>query len=203
MRITRAWTLLVAAALTVGVAPTAHTDTSRTTAIPTAQEVAICADLFGGVYQMPSSEPLARCQWDMSIIDADASARAVATGRGVTVGVLDSGVDVTHPDIKPNLDLARSCSFIYADDPTASPSEVAGGDCSDKAAVQDLFGHGTHVASTVAAPINGVGIAGVAPNATIVALKACTVGGFCFVDSVAAALRYAGDQRLDVVNMSL
>ena len=42
-----------------------------------------------------------------------------------------------------------------------------------------------------------------APDATIVALKACTIAGFCFVDSVAAALRYAGDQRLDVVNLSL
>ena len=51
--------------------------------------------------------------------------------------------------------------------------------------------------------MNGVGIAGVAPDATIVALKACTIAGFCFVDSVAAALRYAGDQRLDVVNLSL
>ena len=41
------------------------------------------------------------------------------------------------------------------------------------------------------------------PSATIVALKACTIAGFCFADSVAAALRYAGDQRLDVVNLSL
>jgi subtilisin family serine protease len=44
---------------------------------------------------------------------------------------------------------------------------------------------------------------GVAPEATIVALKACTIAGFCFADSVAAALRYAGDQHLDVVNLSL
>ena len=51
--------------------------------------------------------------------------------------------------------------------------------------------------------VNGIGIAGVAPNATIVGLKACTIVGFCFADSVAAALRYAGDQRLDVVNLSL
>ena len=42
-----------------------------------------------------------------------------------------------------------------------------------------------------------------APEATIVGLKACTIAGFCFADSVAAALRYAGDQRLDVVNLSL
>ena len=89
-------------------------------------------------------------------------------------------------------------------DPTAAAGREAGnGDCSNKAAVQDLRGHGTHVASTIAAPINGIGIAGVAPEATIVALKACTAPGYCFGDSVAAALRYAGDHRLDVVNMSL
>ena len=66
----------------------------------------------------------------------------------------------------------------------------------------DLAGHGTHVASFVAAPISGIGIAGVAPEATIVALNACTVTGYCFVDPVVAALRYAGDQRLDIVIMS-
>jgi subtilisin family serine protease len=43
----------------------------------------------------------------------------------------------------------------------------------------------------------------VAPEATIVPIKACTIIGFCFADSVAAALRYAGDLRLDVVNLSL
>ena len=81
--------------------------------------------------------------------------------------------------------------------------EVANGDCSNKAAVQDLQGHGTHVSTTIAGRANGIGIVGVAPEATIVGLKACTIVGFCFADSVAAALRYAGDQELDVVNLSL
>ncbi len=49
----------------------------------------------------------------------------------------------------------------------------------------------------------GIGIAGVAPKATLVALKACSVAGFCFVDEVAAALRYAGDHHIDIVNLSL
>ena len=69
--------------------------------------------------------------------------------------------------------------------------------------MQDLQGHGTHVATTVGARVNGIGIVGVAPDATIVGLKACTIVGYCFADSVAAALRYAGDQRFDVVNLSL
>jgi subtilisin family serine protease len=55
----------------------------------------------------------------------------------------------------------------------------------------------------VGARANGFGTIGVAPQATIVALKACTIAGYCFADSVAAALRYAGDQRLGVVNLSL
>jgi subtilisin family serine protease len=167
---------------------------------------AACADVLapvtGGV--AASSEPLAACQWDMIRIHATADgSQQVATGRGVKVGIIDGGVDLTHPDIAPNLDLGLSCSFIFDHDPTADPAEVANGDCSNKAAIQDFAGHGTHVASTIAAPINGIGIAGVAPEATIVALKVCSIQGLCFADSVAAALRYAGDKQLDVVNLSL
>lgn len=169
-----------------------------------AQTAALCKTLFASTYGVPSSEPLARCQWDMDLIGATASeAWTGATGRGVSVGVLDSGVDMTHPDIAPNLDVARSCSFVFSSTPTALPAEVGNGNCANKAAIQDRNGHGTHVASEIAAPVNGIGVAGVAPQATIVALHACTVLGFCFADSAAAALRYAGDIRLDVVNMSL
>jgi subtilisin family serine protease len=166
--------------------------------------VAICSALYGDVFGVPNGEPLGPCQWNMALINAsDDGSYAKATGKGVTVGMIDSGVDFTHPDIAPNLDVDLSCSFIFDDTPTADPREIANGVCSNKAAVQDLDGHGTHTASTVAAPINGIGIAGVAPEATIVALKACTIEGYCFADSVAAALRYAGDQGIDIVNLSL
>jgi subtilisin family serine protease len=131
------------------------------------------------------------------------AAHNTATGAGVMVGVIDGGVDFTHPDLAGAIDVAKSCSFIYSTTPTADPQEIANGDCSNKAAVQDLQGHGTHVSTTIAARANGIGIVGVAPEATIVGLKACTIAGYCFADSVAAALRYAGDQRLDVVNLSL
>jgi lantibiotic leader peptide-processing serine protease len=172
-------------------------------ALPALAAAANCQAIFDGVYTPASSEPLAACQWDMSLIEANDAAHAVATGKGVLVGDLDSGVDITHPDIAPNLDLGLSCSFIYSHDPTADPVEVANGDCSNKAAVQDVNGHGTHTASTIAAPINGIGIAGVAPEATIVAIKVCNVTGYCFADSVAGGLRYAADIGVDVVNMSL
>jgi lantibiotic leader peptide-processing serine protease len=147
-------------------------------------------------------DPLSNCQWDMTVIHAG-DAQAKSTGKGVKVGVIDGGVDFTHPDLAGAIDVAKSCSFINSTTPTADPQEVANGDCSNKTAVQDLQGHGTHVATTIAGRVNGIGIVGVAPEATIVALKACTIAGFCFADSVAAALRYAGDQKLDVVNLSL
>lgn len=159
-----------------------------------------CAAFFG---VLGDGEPLSTCQWDMRNIGADSTTHNIATGKGVRVGIIDSGIDINHPDVAPNLDLDSSCSFINSDTPTAHPDEVSNGDCNNKDAIQDLFGHGTHVATTIAAPRNGIGIAGVAPEATIVALKACTYSNFCFVDSVAAALRHAGDLRLDVVNASL
>jgi subtilisin family serine protease len=172
--------------------------------MPSGDLVARCNELYGAVFDVPNSEPLGPCQWDMALINASESGSyQYATGEGVTVGVIDSGVDFTHPDIAPNVDMGRSCSFIFDHTPTADPAEVANGDCSNKAAVQDLNGHGSHVATTIAAPLNDFGIAGVAPDATIVGLKACTKVGYCFADSVVAALRYAGDHGIDIVNLSL
>jgi lantibiotic leader peptide-processing serine protease len=147
-------------------------------------------------------DELTPCQWDMEAINALA-AHTTATGLGVKVGVIDGGVDFDHPDLAGAINEDLSCSFIFGTTPTADPQEVADGDCTNKAAVQDLQGHGTHVATTIAAREDGFGIIGVAPEATIIGLKACTIAGFCFADSVAAALRYAGDMRLDVVNLSL
>jgi subtilisin family serine protease len=192
---------VVTTAFVLGVAPAVSADSAGTDAAIDAATAAANCEAFFGVG--PGVEPLSACQWGMRAVQAGPASYAQATGAGVSVGVIDSGVDMTHADVAPNLDVARSCSFIFSDTPTALPAEVANGDCSNKSAVQDLQGHGTHVATIIAGADNGVGVAGVAPQATIVALKACTVEGFCFADSVAAALRYAGDQRLDVVNLSL
>lgn len=185
-------------------AATSFAITTSATATATENDlIALCESLYGSAFGTPNSEPFGPCQWDMAVINAGTESYAIATGKGVTVGVIDSGIDFNHPDIAPNLDVDRSCSFIFDDTPTALPAEIANGDCSNKAAVQDYSGHGTHVASTIASPVNGIGIAGVAPEATIVALKACTGAGYCFADSVAAALRYAGDNDIDIVNLSL
>jgi subtilisin family serine protease len=190
---------MVALMLAGAARPALAADTAEAAVIEEGTAQARCLTSYPGT---TGPDPLSSCQWDMGVIGT-AAAQATATGRGVTVGVIDGGVDFTHPDLAGAIDVAKSCSFIFSDTPTADPGEIANGDCSNKTAVQDLQGHGTHVATTIAARANGIGIVGVAPEATIVGLKACTITGYCFADSVAAALRYAGDQRLDVVNLSL
>jgi subtilisin family serine protease len=112
--------------------------------IDEATAAALCQTSYPGV---SGPEPLSACQWDMQAINAGPEQRAAATGAGVRVGIIDGGVDMTHPDVVPNLDVDASCSFIFDDTPTADPQEIANGDCSNKAAVQDLQGHGTHVAT--------------------------------------------------------
>jgi subtilisin family serine protease len=138
----------------------------------------------------PSSggDPLSGQQWDKARIGASASGSyAVQRGRrDVVVAVLDTGADIAHPDIAPNLDLLRSRSFV--------PSEPD---------LQDHNGHGTWCLSAVAAPLNGVGIAGVAPNVTTLALKVLDRNGDGSFSGIAQALVYAADQHVDVASLSL
>ena len=131
--------------------------------------------LFGGTYDVSSSEPLAACQWDMSLINAnDATARPARPARASASATSTAASTSPTPISRRTSTSPVVLVHLRPRSDRADPVEMANGDCSNKAAVQDLAGHGTHAASTIAAPVNGIGIAGVAPEATIVALKACT-----------------------------
>ena len=145
-----------------------------------------------------SSEPLAGRQWDMRMIDAEAAQR-MATGKGVDVGVMDTGIDARHPDIAPNFDAKRSRNFTTDIPAIDGPCEYRG--CKDPANV-DNDGHGTHVSGIIAAADNHFGIGGVAPDATLVNVRAGQDSGYFFLYETVKALVYSGDIHLDVVNMS-
>lgn len=142
-------------------------------------------------------------QWDKKRIRAsNQGSYAVQQGRpDVVVAVLDTGAQVLtgavpepHPDIAPNLDFARSRSFVAVASPTGDP---------DPAAWDDRHGHGSHCLSNVGAPINGIGMVGVAPKITLVALKVLDDTGNGSFLWLAQALVYAGINKFDVASMSL
>ena len=146
-----------------------------------------------------TTEPLAGLQWDMRMIKADQAQRTTLGSRKVKVGIIDSGIDARNPDLAPNVDLELSRNFVTDIPVIDGPCEFAG--CVDPVSWDDS-GHGTHVAGTVAAAANGVGIAGVAPGVTLVNVRAGQDGGYLFLNPVISAITYAADAGLDVVNMS-
>jgi lantibiotic leader peptide-processing serine protease len=152
-----------------------------------------------------TGEPLAEhWQWDMRMIHATASeSYAVEPGKSaVLVGIMDTGIDAAHPDIAPNFNGVLSRNFTtdieLIDGKCAQEPDKS---CSDPATV-DENSHGTHVAGTVASPINGLGMAGVAPGVTLVNIRAGQDSGFFFLFETLAAYTYAADNGIDVVNMS-
>lgn len=156
---------------------------------------------------------------DLNLIDVPAVWEQGITGEGVVVAVLDTGVDINHPDLASNI--------------WVNPGEIAGNGIDDEGNgfVDDIngwdfgdrdnsptpgrergFEHGTHVAGTIGADLNGittdsrgnqVEIQGVAPDATIMPVR--VLGGRFgnTADALAQGIRYAVDNGADVINLSL
>ncbi len=114
-----------------------------------------------------------------------------AGGRGVTLAVVDTGVDRSHPDLAASLAMVKD--FVETGDRPGAAAEL----------------HGTAVAGVIAsAANNGIGTVGVAPAARILALRACweageDAAGTCNSFTLAKALAFVADRRPDVVNLSL
>jgi subtilisin family serine protease len=149
-----------------------------------------------------SGDPLSGLQWDMQLIGATptGSYSRQQGSHAVRVGIMDTGVDGNHPDIAPNFDRVLSRNFTtdnqaLGDGPCEHPS------CVDPAD-EDDGGHGTHVASTIGSPLNGIGVGGVAPRVDIVNIRAGQDSGFFLLQPTVDAMTYAGRVGIDVVNMS-
>jgi subtilisin family serine protease len=135
------------------------------------------------------ADTLSPLQWDMRQIHTPEAHAITGGSPSVLVGDIDTGIDFTHPDLAPNIDVANSANCV-------SGAPVQG------LAAQDDNGHGTHTAGTIAAASNGIGIVGVAPRVRIAGIKAGNADGFFFPEAVICSFVWAGTHNVDVTNNS-
>ena len=132
-------------------------------------------------------------QWGTQLIGAQAAWDAGLTGQGVRIAVLDTGVHFGHFEF--NGRLVAGPNYV---DP-AKPPQDDGHDT----VYGEPQGHGTHVAGIAAAGIDQGGIVGVAPKATVVAVKVLDRDGIGETSKILTAVRWAADNGIEVVNLSL
>ncbi len=155
-------------------------------------DIAYAAPVDGALDVQAGAEiPYGAQQWGLKTIQAPQAWAQGATGQGVLVAVLDSGIDYTNPEFAGQID-PRSRSFINGDGPNA-----------DNFDVMDLNGHGSHVAGIIAAKADGKGVTGVAPHAKILALKVNNYKSISNFDTVIKGIYFASMNGADVINMSL
>ncbi len=139
----------------------------------------------------PLADPYRPQQWHLDRLGLDGT-RETPTGAGIVVAIVDSGIDLEHPDL---------ADAILRD----TSGEVVGYDWIDDDTVPaDEFGHGTMVAGVLAAAAgNGVGGVGVAPDAKLMPLRVLDDAGQGPTSTIAEAIHFAVDNGADVVNLSL
>ena len=124
--------------------------------------------------------------WGVERVDADVVHDQDVAGTGASVAILDTGIDPDHPDISPNV--STGACFV---------------DCGGSPSWNDVHGHGTHVAGTVAAAQRDAGVIGVAHEANLHAAKVLGDTGGGSASTIAGGIEWAADQGHDVINMSL
>jgi len=129
--------------------------------------------------------------WGLSAIGAVEAQKVDVPRATVTVAVMDTGIDPDHKDLKDRIDASRSVGCQVNGIPNQDPS-----------AWKDDHYHGTHVAGTIAASHNGYGVDGVAPDATLIAIKTSNKAGSFYPEYVACAFDWAAEHNVDVSNSS-
>jgi subtilisin len=127
--------------------------------------------------------------WGIDRVDADVAHANGETGAGADIAIIDTGIDDDHPDLQANVGAGkayvkcrgRNCTYPWSDD----------------------HNHGTHCAGIAAAVDNSQGVIGIAPDATLHAVKVLDKRGSGSFSDVAAGIEYTADQGWDVGSMSL
>lgn len=158
-------------------------------------------------------DPRYSAQWGLRQINAEAAWEMETGDPAIVVGVIDTGVDLNHPDLAPLLVAGRD--FVnFPPGSVPKPGWVFEGDYTtvDNNA-QDEVGHGTHVAGTICSlSDNGIGVAGVAWNVRLMPLRVLArvrqtatgrISGLGSSADTAAAIRWAADHGTRVINLSL
>src|SRR5574342_1280611 len=109
-------------------------------------------------------------------------------GQGITIAILDTGCDQTHPDLKDRIIGGRN----FTDDDRSNPDIF-----------NDYNGHGTHVSGTIAATENHAGVIGVAPEAGLLIVKVLNKAGSGKYEWIIKGIHYAIEQQADIISMSL
>lgn len=129
------------------------------------------------------SQPSQILPWGIDRVEADL-AWTITGGNGVKVAIVDTGIDLTHPDLASN---------------------IKGGvnTISSRKSANDDNGHGTHVAGIAAALNNSIGVVGVGPAVGLYAVKVLDRNGSGFLSDVIEGLDWSVSSGMQVVNMSL
>lgn len=129
------------------------------------------------------TQPPQTLPWGVDQVDAE-KAWATNTATAIKVGIVDTGIDLAHPDLQANIKGGVN---------TISPNKTA----------NDDNGHGTHVAGTSAAVNNTIGVVGVGPEISLYSIKVLNRNGSGFLSDVIEGLQWAIDNGMQVINMSL
>jgi subtilisin len=108
------------------------------------------------------------------------------TGTEIKVAVIDTGIDYNHEDLAANY--RGGYDFIYGDDDPFDDSWNS---------------HGTHIAGTIGAERNGIGVVGVAPEVSLYAVKSLDAAGFGTVSTIVSGIQWALDNDMDIANISI
>jgi subtilisin family serine protease len=138
----------------------------------------------GGGGKTPPSAPAETVPWGVDRIDADLAWPGGATGAAVKVGVIDTGIQLSHPDLGANIKGGYNA-------------------INSSKSADDDNGHGTHVAGTIGAIDNEIGVIGTAPQVDLYAIKVLDRRGSGYLSDVIEGLDWAVANGMDVVNMSL
>jgi lantibiotic leader peptide-processing serine protease len=168
----------------------------RSPVAPARPDVASVSNPSASSVLNPASSLLFSWQWNMRAIKANTAWAAGKVGDpGVTVAILDSGIDYDAPDLNGLVDLSRSASFIAGDNQIRSTFFPS------RSVISDFNGHGTNVATQVSS--KAVVFAGVTSRTTLIGVKVLGQDGTGTFGAILNGILWASDHGADVANMSL